>query len=242
MDVKEIPFKGYHQTANAEDLSKYMGHGWSAPIKLPAAVRFNGQLCRYINISEYGAIRLSEGQSGVYHYLPQDNHLPTDLGSFKGACTIVPWGEDLKMRGCGTVLTLDLVGGSVVINYKVKNRINSRQIYMFRVEFPLGRPNTVRVYYYHVVSGFNTYVGVELSPENFIEWPLKTEQPYMKKALEFLCVGAPAVDKPDNGPLYGITPTVPEPDDTTPFSGSIIEPKPKAIFIPEGWYKVKAVD
>ena len=185
MKVREIPFIGRRPNSSAVTLNGKPGIGWSRPLLLPEPVRFNGNLCSYFNLSHYGAIRLSAGKDGSEHYLGGDTTLPEGVDKTASGWLIIPWGENIKLSGCGVHVKMYKADGVIVIDYEVKDADNPRLKYLYRVEFPLREANIIRCYYYHCVSRYNTYVGVVKEPKDFIEWPLKENTPYMKKALEF---------------------------------------------------------
>ncbi len=203
MKMKEIPFKGRRVPEDAKDLN-YLTSGisWSGLIELPEPIWFNGRLCSYCNISPYGAIRFGEARDGRWHFDPSDKYLPEWLDGFKGGYVVVPWGDNIQVRGCGLHIKMwfDKREAAVVFDYLVRNKHN-HQKYMFRVEFPMREKNVCRIYYYHCVSGYNTYLGVVLEPDDFIGPDLKPDQPYMKKAVEFLCVAEKKEETHGPGPM-----------------------------------------
>ncbi len=184
MKVKEIEFIGRIKPKEVVKLD--VSNGWSAPTKLPVPIRFNNVLCTHFNMSEYGAIRFTQA-TGNYHYWSEDKKLPSGIAETDKGFMVVPWGEPMRLRGCGVSVEMWEDNGTIVIEYKTKSTYDSKRVYMFRVEFPVREHNVVRVYYYHCVSGYDTYVGAVLKPDDFVSWPMKENQPYMKKALEFTC-------------------------------------------------------
>ena len=246
MKVKEIPFVGRSIPTEAQDISHMPGGSWSAPIKFPLPVRFNNQLCTTFNLSKYGAIRLSSGKDGTYHYLPGDRSLPASIDQTKDGWMIVPWGDNIRMAGCGITVLMWRDADKVVIDYTVKNQLDPHIKYMFRVEFPTKQPNTVEIHYYHVVSGYNTYVGVVMAPDNFCEWTLKETQPYSKKALRFTCDNGyempEQTETPGNTPFGNVPTDIPEPlESPEPIYGpkpgltpTVIPDKPEWRVVYEG--------
>jgi len=200
MKVKEIIFKGRIKPSQFEELNQKPGTGWSSPIQFPQPIRFNGNICTYFNLSSYGAIRLSAGKDGKYHYLGGDTALPEGISKTKSGWIVIPWGENIRLSGCGVSVALYEQNGIVVIDYEVKNAGTGVK-YLYRVEWPLREPNIMRCFYYHCETGFNTYLGVAMDPEESIEWPLKENTHYMKKALEFDCSDADVVEPPVEPPI-----------------------------------------
>ena len=180
MQIKEIPFTGSQIPKNVMNIAPQVGQQWSPPIKLPLPVRIDGKPCLYVNISEYGAIRLAEAKDGHYTYMSEDGNLPASITEFKDGYCIVPWGELQRLSGCGKSVRIYQRKKVVVIDFVTGSRYNKER-YSYRVEFI---DNKVRMYYYHCVSGYDTYVGMVLDPTDSIEWVLKENQPYMKKGLE----------------------------------------------------------
>ena len=234
MQIKEIPFTGRLAPADATDITRKIGRGWSAPIKLPLPIRINGALCQYVNISAYCGIRFAEAKNGDYHYMPGDRYLPEDLTNLKDGYLLIPWGE-LQKFSCGCSVKLWQVGGIVCISFDTKSQVNDRK-FMYRVEFGAG--STANVYYYHCVSGYDTVVGAALDPTDTEMWPIKETRPYMKKALKFTLkkterLEDPPIPTPDNkpfGPQPVVNPLEPKP---------VVNPlKPK----PESYWLTKYID
>ena len=198
MQITEIPFKSFRSGKSFTNLASKLGMGWSAPIKLPEPIRIWKRLCEYIAISDYGAIHfLVQGDDGRTQYLYGDKSLPEDMSDTDGFI-LIPWGEPLRLRGCGTHIKMYQSGSVIVIDIEAKS---SRIKYMYQVQFDLRKSNEIELHYYHCLSGYNTFVGLAEKPDNYIDWPLKESQPYHKKALRIDTLGVNGGDThPDPDP------------------------------------------
>jgi len=226
MHVNEIPFVRRPTPKHFHELNLEPGTDWSGPIQFPQPIRFNGKLCVYFNLSAYGATRLSAGKDGKYHYLVGDTTLPESIGKTDSGWILIPWGENIRLTGCGASVALYEQDDTIVIDYVVKNAGDPQTHYTYRIEFPLREPNIIRIYYLKCVKEINTYVGVAMAPSEFLNVELRE---FIKKALEFDCstAGSEEIIKPQPEPTPEPEPDVPEPQPTppsTPFGPAV--PKP----------------
>ena len=185
MNIKEIPFAGIRFTKDIKDavnLKISASRTWSGPIALPEAVRIFGQLCSHFNFSAWGGIRFAEA-SGRYHWWAQDSTLPQGLDETKKGWLLAPWGELQRLATCGTTFELFQVNSIIVIDFNVKDNMLSRH-YQYQVQFDLRKPNIVQFHYYACKSKWNTFVGAVAEPDNYINWDIKENQLYARKALE----------------------------------------------------------
>lgn len=185
MKIIETDYNYIKVPEDAVSLGARPGLGWSGPIAFPTPVRINGHVVSYFNLSSYGAIRFAEAKNGVYDYLAKDTSLPESIFKTDDGYMLVPWGEVQRLRSCGVDVVIFQVGNIICINYKTKSPYGGHRNFMYQVQFDLNQPNQISVHYYHCVSGYNTFVGVVLEPDDYADWQLKPNQPYMKKALRF---------------------------------------------------------
>ncbi len=219
MKVKEIPFIGRRRPADIKSIHNLSNLGWSGPITLPIPIRFNGIICTHCVVSSYGAIRFTQASNsaGKWSYWDTDKVLPEDISETEKGWMIIPWGELVKIMGCGVSICLYEQDGNIVFDYDIKSSYDSNRKYTFRVEFSASEANIVRCYYYHCVSGYSTFIGIAKEPDNVVSWPLKENVPYMKKALEFDTSADEAEEPEVTKPFPPHSPFVPDAPISPPF-------------------------
>lgn len=223
MKIIETDYNYIPVPKDATSLGALPGRGWSVPIAFPTPVRINGNIVAYFNLSEYGAIRFSEAKDGEYGYLPEDAHLPSSIYETDNGYMLVPWGELQRLKTCGVDVKMWQTGSIICINYKTKSTSDGR-IFLYQVQFDVTKPNQITVHYYHCVSGYNTFVGAVLETDDYVDWDIKPNTPYMKKALRFFIPGKSQ-----------IKPITPEPPQKPMGPPSHMPGVPTSPVTTEGW-------
>lgn len=179
MEIKEIEFVGRTLPSSFISLKSKPGLGWSGLTKLPQPVVLFGKKHGIYSLNQDGMIRFSE------RYSVDDKVVPISIDDIVSDFILIPWGQSQRLNTCGTEVAFFLQNGTLVWDFKTKDRYSLKEVYSYRVEIPLSEHNIVRFYYYHCVSQYDTWVGVvNKSGVDTIDWPIKPTQPYMKKALE----------------------------------------------------------
>ena len=185
MKVQETDYNYIKVPKEAVSIGALPGRGWSVPIEFPVPVRINNHSITHFNLSEYGAIRFSAAKTGRYTYMAGDRQLPSSIFDTDDGYMIVPWGELQVLKTCGIDVKMFETNGTVVINYETRSAYSDAK-YLYQVQFDVRKPNAIEAHYYHCVTGYTTFIGAVLEPDNYVDWGLKEDRPYMKKALRFI--------------------------------------------------------
>ena len=138
--------------------TKISSLNWSSPIKPILPITMFGKSISKFQIGKYGQLKFLTYPDGRFKYSDKEFELPESINKLEEGFQIIPFGEPIKIKGCGITVTHGIKGSLYIVNFNALSLYNgSRQ--QFQVIFDTKKHNEVKVQYKSVLTGYNTIVG-----------------------------------------------------------------------------------
>ena len=189
--------------------TKVSNLNWSGSIKPLLPITIFGKSIPAFQIGKYGQLKFMTKLDGRFLYSGADHDLPESMEKLMEGYQIIPFGEPMKIKGCGERVLHGICNGKYIVHFYALG-LYSKVKQQFQVVFDPKKHNEVLIQYKSVFTGYNTIVGAICEPGNAEQWyPLENHQ-YRNKAIlinTFAEVGeeSPSVESPIEKPpgVYG---------------------------------------
>ena len=141
---------------------------YCGPIDLLGPVRLFGRDNRYITVGPDWMISVLQSRGENLEYRNRPRQLPSMVVNPEDGYLIVPFGEQLVMRTCGTLAKLWTLEDRTVISVIAKNAF-TRKLVIFQVHF-FYNTEIIEVHYKKAMTGHQTVIGACGEQDDYLEW------------------------------------------------------------------------
>ena len=204
---------------------------YTAPRDLKGPVRLFGRDNRYISIGPHWMINVLQTTGQNLGYKDRPKQLPSLVVNPTDGYLIIPFGEQMAMRTCGTKAKIWTEPDRTVLNVVAKNAF-TQDLIAFQVHF-LFNNGLVEVHYTKATTGNQTVIGACGAPDDYTEWGCGAYESLSRTAI--IIDTAPTVDeavvtppafpppqgpvKPPNTPIEPLEPIIDPMAPYTPGTG-----------------------